>query len=492
MKKLLIFTVVFMISLTATPKPANLRAFLSYTTFCSPEAGPFIETYLSVMGSSVQYIQKDNGKFQGSILVTMLFKQNDSIRDFRKYELFSPEVDDTATINFSFLDQQRVALPNGKYDLELRIADRNKEMQPFEVNDKFELDYPSGNAKVSGIQLVESFTKVEKPDFLTKSGYDFIPYLDNFFPAGVSKLTFYAEMYNIGQLLGVDDKFAIATSIESFETGKVVTDNFRLKRETAKPVNVVFSEFDLTNLPSGNYTLVVAARDKENKELIRNTLFFQRSNPMAKYNAGDLAIIEVSHSFVASYSNTDSLREFIRMCFPISSSSEKLFIRTQLPIASLETMQKYFLAFWLSRNSANPAGEWQRYYMQVLAVNSEFKTPTKKGYETDRGRVYLQYGPPNTRVQQYTEPRTFPYEIWHYYQVGSQSNRRFIFYTREYAANDFEILHSDVYGETYNSRWEIELHKRDTDRNNNPMDLDRTSEPDYYGRQTKDYYDIPR
>ncbi|HOW30882.1 MAG TPA: GWxTD domain-containing protein, partial [Bacteroidales bacterium] len=398
----------------------------------------------------------------------------------------------TAAINFSFLDQQRVPLPNGKYDLELTIADKNREMKPFEVKDNFELDYPAGVAKISGVQLIESFTKVEKPDVLTKSGYDFIPFLDNYFPAAVNKLTFYAEIYNIGKLLGTDDKFAVAASIESFETGKVVRDNFRLKRETAKPVNVVFSEFDLTNLPSGNYSLVIAARDKENKELMRNTLFFQRSNPALTFNTADIAAVNITNSFVAQYNNVDTLREFIRMTFPISSSGEKLFIRTQLPIASIETMQKYFLAFWQSRNALNPAGEWQKYYLQVLAVNNEFKTPTKQGYESDRGRVYLQYGPPNTRVQEYNEPRTFPYEIWHYYQVGNQSNRRFVFYTREYAANDFEILHSDVYGETYNSRWEIELHKRDTDRNNNPMDLDRTSEPDYYGGRTQDYYDIPR
>ncbi|HPT01208.1 MAG TPA: GWxTD domain-containing protein [Bacteroidales bacterium] len=493
MKKLLVAGTFLFLSVAAMPNPGNLRAFFSYTTFRSPEHGPYIETYLSVLGKSVQYVHKDNGKFQGSILVTMLFKQNDSIRDFRKYELFSPEVDDTTVINFSFLDQQRVALPNGKYDLDISISDKNREMKPFLVTDQFELNYPNEQAAISGIQLIESFTRVEKPGMLTKSGYDFIPYLDNFYPAAVNKLTFYTEMYDLARLLGADEKFIVATSIESFETGKVIKDNLRMKREDVKPVNVVFSEFDISNLPSGNYNLVVAARNKENKEIIRNSMFFQRSNPSLKYDLNDLSSIDIQNSFVSAYTNPDSLREFIRMCFPIASSSEKLFINTQLNIASLETMQRYFLSFWQSKAPENPSGAWQKYYIQVLAVNDEFKTSIKKGYETDRGRVYLQYGPPNSRVQEYNEPRAYPYEIWQYYKIGSQTNRKFVFYTRDYSSRDFDILHSDVLGELYNARWEVELHKRDTDRyTSNPQDIERTGEDDYYGGRSRDLWDNPR
>ncbi|HPT14633.1 MAG TPA: hypothetical protein PK796_07595, partial [Bacteroidales bacterium] len=87
MKKIIFITAMLALTVPSYSNPSNLRAFWSYSAFCSPEAGPFVETYLSVLGKSVQYVKKENGKFQGSILVTMLFKQNDSIRDFRKYEL---------------------------------------------------------------------------------------------------------------------------------------------------------------------------------------------------------------------------------------------------------------------------------------------------------------------------------------------------------------------------------------------------------------------
>ena len=54
-------------------------------------------------------------------------------------------------------------------------------------------------------------------------------------------------------------------------------------------------------------------------------------------------------------------------------------------------MQNYFFEFWVSRNPNNPFSfEWQNYLLQVKSVNQAYKNQKKKGYLTDRGRVYLQ------------------------------------------------------------------------------------------------------
>jgi len=492
MKKTILILLFFSLFISGYCKPENLRAYLSYSTFYSPEHGPYLETYLSVLGSSVVFVKKDNGKFQGSVLITMLFKQQDSIRDFRKYELFSPEVEDTATINFSFIDQQRIPLPGGTYDFELDISDKNRDISPFIVNEEISIDFPKDKLKVSGIELVESFTKTTVENPLSKSGYDFIPYMDNFFPESINKITFYSEVYNTGSLMAADDKFAISTSIQSYENNSAISSFLRIKRETPKTVNVVFGEFDISKLPSGNYNLVVSVRDKNNKELASNILFFQRSNPSMNFDLNDISSIDLNTSFTSRFQNADSLRENTRSLFPIASANEKLFIKTQLPKASLDVMQKFFHVFWFTRNNLDPLLAWNNYYEQVLIVDNDFHSINKKGYETDRGRVYLQFGPPNSRSQSYDEPRAYPYEIWHYYKLGNQTNRKYIFYARENATNDFELLHSDAQGEIYNPKWEIALHQRDTDRFHLPQDIDRTKEDSYWGKHSDDYYNLPR
>jgi GWxTD domain-containing protein len=492
MKKFILILLFFSLLISANSKPENLRAYLSYSTFYSPVDGPYLETYLSVLGSSVVFVKKDNGKFQGSVMITMLFKQMDSIKDFRKYELMSPEVEDTATINFSFLDQQRIPLPGGLYNVELSISDKNRDKVPFIVNEDINIDFPKDKLKVSGIELVESFTKTTTENPLSKSGYDFIPYMDNFFPESINKITFYSEVYNTSSMMATDDKFAISTYIQSYENNSVVSSFLRIKRETPKQVNVVFGEFDISKLPSGNYNLVVSVRDKNNQELSSNMLFFQRSNPSMNFDLNDISSVDINASFTSRFQNADSLKENIRSLFPIASANEKLFIKTQLPKANLEVMQKFFHVFWITRNNLDPLSAWNNYYEQILIVDKDFHSINKKGYETDRGRVYLQFGPPNSRTQFYSEPRAYPYEIWHYYKIGNQTNRKYIFYARENATNDFELLHSDVQGEIYNRRWEVALHARDTDRYRLPQDIDREKEDPYWGKHTDDYYNLPR
>ena len=124
MKKLnIIFLVFFFVMGSAMAQ--NLSAYLSTASFNSPTEGPYFETYLSVVGNSIIFNKTENGKFQGSIEITMIFKKNDKIENFAKYELKSPEIIDTTFVDFNFIDQQRFALTNGTYNFEISIKDLN-------------------------------------------------------------------------------------------------------------------------------------------------------------------------------------------------------------------------------------------------------------------------------------------------------------------------------------------------------------------------------
>ena len=146
----------------------NLWAFLTYSTFNSPE-GPYIETYLTVAGNSVNYIKKDNGKFQATVNILMTFKQNNDIKAFKKYELNSPEIDDTIKNNYEFLDEQRFLVPNGTYDFELQIVDKTNEKKPAPFSQSVVVDFPENAPSISGIQLVQSYAKSDTPRVITKS-----------------------------------------------------------------------------------------------------------------------------------------------------------------------------------------------------------------------------------------------------------------------------------------------------------------------------------
>lgn len=490
MKKISIAILSFFIFVASAAHAGEVKAYLLYSTFSSPDKGPYIETYLSVIGSSLVYKKNSNGKYQGTIEVSMAFRQGEEIKAVKKYNLMSPEVTDTVTGRAAFIDLQRIPLPNGNYDLEITIADANKDGKPFSSTQKITIGYAGDQVMISDIQLVESFQKAATPGILTKSGYDLIPYVSNFYPANMKKLGFYAEVYNTKKALGENEKFVINYYVESYETKVKLTDFNSFSKQTSNTVNILLSEFPIEQLGTGNYNLVVEVKNKLNEQVAVKKLFFQRNNPNAQLGMEDMASLNVENSFAVRITSKDTLMDYIRSLRPISNSLEQTFADNQLGKRELKEMQQFFLGFWMNRNQANPEGAWLAYNEEVKKVNAAFSTSNKRGYETDRGRVYLQYGPPNQRTESLNEPSAYPYEIWHYYKIANpeQSNRKFVFYNPDLVTNDYELLHSDARGEINNPRWELKLHER----NNASRSLDRTKGTDHFGGNSSDSFKDPR
>ncbi|MDY0101345.1 MAG: GWxTD domain-containing protein [Lentimicrobium sp.] len=491
MKK--IFIPLYILSVVFATFPAtaqSLQAYFSHAVFSVPGDGPYLETYLQVQGNTLKYKENASGKYQGSVQVLLIIKKDTSIVDFRKYELFSPELIDSTSIKKDFIDQQRFSLPNGTYIIDVSLADVNINDKPLAAKIPIEITIPDKEISISGIQLIESFTKTTIENVLSKSGYDLIPFVDNFFPTDKSKLTYYSEIYNPIPSSEELDMFLISAHIESFESKKMLNDFVRIKRETAKPVTAFFNEFNIENLPSGNYNLVISVRNKKNELLAQNAAFFQRFNENMTNPAFDLAAIDISNSFVLRYTNLDTLQENIRSLRPIATEMERIFINTQLMNSDISSLQQFLFNFWKTRNDIDPSGEWEKYRVEVMRVNNSYATQVKKGYDTDMGRVYLQYGPPNTITDRpfdasglLNDP-SIPYQIWHYYSINNnrERNKKFVFISSELGVRDYSLVHSDVTGEIQDYNWQTQLvrQKGDGEMDSDQIRQDRGRSATYY------------
>jgi GWxTD domain-containing protein len=487
MKRILSLLIIF-ITLGLNPLQAkNLWAFLSYAAFDSPE-GPYVDTYLTIAGSTVKFVLQPDGRYQAKVNVLMTFKQGSDIKAFKKYELKSPEIDDTTKTNFHFLDQQRFPLPNGDYDFEIQLSDANKDVKASPYTQQVVVDFPSDKPVFSDIELVKSYKKSEKDNILSKSGFDLVPYVYSFYPESEAMLAFYCELYNTGKVMQPDQKFLITYYVETMETGFKLNDFGKVKRESPKNTDVLLAEIDVKNLATGNYNLVVEARNAQNEVIASKKIFFQRSNPNLALSMAEIANVNVTGTFVDKMTNIDTLREYIRSTRPISTGLEVSFIQGSLKTADLAMLQQFFLNFWQQRKPTDPEGAWKAYKLEVRRVQASFGTPVKKGYETDRGRVYLEYGPPTVRTCVDTDPRKYPYEIWQFNStIGNQTNRKFVFWAHDVATYDYFLLHSDARGEIYNSRWEVDL----TSRTYQTVDISETQVVNAWGDQAREYYDDP-
>jgi len=494
MKKLLIICVSVMLGLaTNAQQKKSLNSYISYATFNVPgeESTPYVETYITFDKGSLVYAKADNGQYNATVNVTVMFKQGESVKNFGKYSLSSPSEADSTNISGFFMDVQRYSLPNGTYTLEVNLEDgNNKNDKPFVAEDQLIMDFPE-KICFSSILGLESYSKAETDGNNTKNGFNLIPMIMPYYPETVNKLSFYAEIYNAKKQLGENEKYLLNKYICTFENNTILNNYFFSKIMTAKDIDVVINTLDITNLPTGNYYLVLEARDRNNEVIGLNRYFFQRSNPYYQIDNSLIAAINTDDVFSGKIQNLDTIREYIRTLSPISTMVEKEYAQELLKTDDIKTMQQYFYTFWSSRNKIDPHQAWLDYYSQVHRVNASFKSVTSKGYATDRGIVFLKYGAPDRIVQSYNEPGAYPYEIWHYYTLGSQRNKKFVFMTRDIVTNDFKLIHSDAIGEISNFRWTNEIYQR-TYGTYNDYGVDEAVNPNSYGDKARDYYELPR
>lgn len=483
-KSILLLLILFTVS---GADARNLWAYLTFSTFNSPE-GPYVETYLSIAANSVKFVKKENGKFQASVNIIMTFKKDGQIKAFKKYDFFSSEIEDTTKVNFSDIDQQRFAIPNGTYEFEIKLADNNKSVPAIPYTQQVTVDFPDNKPSFSGIQFVQSYSKTDVPGDLTKSGYDLRPHVYSFYPPTESKLIFYAEVYNADKIFPKEQKYLISYGIEAYENGMRLPEYTRMRKENPREVSVLLAELNLENLATGTYNLFVEIRNQQNEAIATQRTVFQRSNPSAQMPVTDLQTAEIKNTFVEKYTNIDTLREYINSTYPIAGGLEKSFIRGSVKKSDLKTLQQFFFTFWQQRDPMNPEKRWLAYKLEVEKAQANFGTPVKKGFQTDRGRVFLQYGPPNTREGHYNEPSSYPYEIWQYYTLNqTQRNKKFVFYSQDMVTSDFTLLHSDAIGEVTEPRWQIFLRSRIYA----PLDLQDTQIINAWGEQDASSWTLP-
>ncbi len=472
---------------------SNIKAYLNYAVFYAAGKGSYIETYLYVSGSSVLF-KRQKQKFEAKIHIEINFKQNDSSILVKKYDLLSPEVLDT-NFKSDIIDLQRYLLKPGTYQAEIKIADINDSRQePIQNILTIIIPQSTDSIYISDIELAESFQKSTEQTSYTKSGYEVVPIPFTYIPEKVTKLNFYAEGYNTLKQLGNDSKFLFIYYIESAEMKEIVTGYRTFIKHKSEEVAALIGQFDIENLASGNYNLVVEIHNSTNELKAKKKLAFIRNAPKVKISLDNLSSVDTTGTFISQITNPDTLREYIACLWPISTTSERDWQYNQMQSNDVKKMQQYIYAFWENRNPLNPKLAWATYMKEVRKVNKIYPCGGQPGYMSDRGRVYLQYGAPSAAQQVTTEPDSYPYEIWQYYRLQNtstgqyQTNKKFVFYNPILDGKCFTLLHSDARGETKNDRWQIDLKKRD----NQIFNFDQTTPQSSMGDGAADLFNNPR
>ena len=451
-----IFLLQILVLTTLFSVAQKLKVSFNYLKFNIPDEMAYVELQFLFHGNGLIYNINDNGKYQALIGANISFVGKDTTIK-RIYSFSSDEYTDTANVD-NIYNSVRIPLPIGKCQMKISMYDKNAVNQDtLFFNDELDIKNNRNIVDFSDIIFIGFYTKAAKSDNFTRHGIEYMPYFSNFYPENIKQLTFMAEIYNSDKIT-VGNDFIIHSYISHHKKNKAVGEQFE-QWEVAKKadMNVVFHNYKIDSLPSGNYELKIEVRDRRDTLHAYTSYYFQRSNPN----------VESLPGAVRDSLPYDTLKMYLDYIYPLANIEEQRFIENIKP-EQYKEIEDFFEAFWHKRNKENPQLEWYKYYNQVMRVNYNYTTLKQKGYKTDRGFYYLKYGPPNDieynhsgtngpahGIEYYRgTTNTTPYEIWTYNTMkDGQVNVIFVFYNPDLATKDFRMLHSTARGEFRNDKW---------------------------------------
>jgi GWxTD domain-containing protein len=458
-----IFWIVFALMGLVCPQLSEAQSIdvsFDYAAFYSPEMGPYVETYLNVNGNSLAYKLNNDSLFEAAVEATLVFKNDNQVKEFRKFKVMSPALPDTTTIFPDLSEMQRIPIPDGVYNFKLQVRDLNAPdtVLPFKHTGLITVNFPKNQLSISNMELVEQHAPAYKENIYVKGETEYKPYISSVFPNEKESIKVYTEVYNAAHEFGPIEDFLVLFHIERVHTSKPLKGFSTVQKETAHNVNVIFKQLSIAGLPAGNYYLVIELRDKRDNTVLTEKKFFQRESSLEQNNTLSVSGVKVPQAFARSHQNADSLVYYLNTLRPISDSAEMHFIDQQEQTRNIPVMQQFLYQFWKERNQKHPELAWNDYLTLVSLVDQQYKTEHLPGFKTDRGRIFLQYGAPINVYTEQDEMGAKPYEIWHYYRIANQSNLKFVFVQSNNNSTDYILVHSNLMGQVKNPDWEQKIY----------------------------------
>lgn len=452
---------------------AKVSATIEYACFPSQVGAGRLFLVIGIDGRSLSFQKLANKNYQST--ATFAIVVNDSLKNYfaEKIDFQSPEFADSNQLKQYFTSTKMIPLPEGKFNLELLAfdllsKDTSKEKAVIQIvmpgfNEKTNSSNQKMSSKMSDILLLN-----EGKFVVQKSIFDQKPEvyrLSNFYAVSDTVLSMYAEC--TGTHLSYPGGSGIVSRLRLIEATKAKSmDEFgSIKRIKSKEVIATKFDINIKNLPTGNYLLMWDLIDSGGKILARVQKNIQKSNPSIKSDLLETPLVldGTMEEEVAKIS-TEECRHLVASLQPSATASEQTSIDFLRKKGSDTELRNYLLSYFSKKDKENTLKVFNDYRTLVAIAGKRYSTKTMPAYQTDRGRVFLQYGQPNMIENEYSDRfrkamqnlNTVPYEVWYYYSLQKpikQTDVIFAFVQENRGNDNYRLLHSTGIGEVRNREW---------------------------------------
>ena len=377
--------------------------FVDYAAFREETGEKFrLEVYYKIFTKALTFVKQGEG-FRASYEIEIFVsnKINKQVTGTSMEEDYSVDsYEETRSPSDFLINQLALSLYSGRYKLRIRLIDTNSG-SAFEQERDFKI--PSRTEEkilFSDIQFVRHVSDTAGASKFEKKGRVVIPSVSRIFGDTDPTLMFYYEVYG-----GLKEPGRYLLSHEV----KLLNGAFFHRETTTVMLGpeafYAFDSLSLENFPSGYYSLEIELLDKD------------------KVQAETERQFQIDWSYVNLLRN-DYFKAIEQLQYAASSNEMK-----EMKEAPEEERLQRWLEFWKSRDPTpnTPENELKdEYYRRLKYVNLNFALPTKEGWETDMGMVYMVYGHPDEVEKHPFDRDVRAFQRWYYYK----ENRVFLFVDR--------------------------------------------------------------
>lgn len=355
-----------------------------------------MEFHIAVVNDLLTFVKTDDQQFKARYEVIVIIyndKKEAIVERSVSNRLGAATFAETNSRQNPSLHTISVVLPTGRYKGVIRLSDLESGESLSEDLELTFRDFSRENLHLSDIMFLDKIDSTQ-----TERKYQ--PNLRNVFDDLTSAFSAYVEIYPPENAGDLNVKLSILSA-----KGQKLFEGERNYASPDKAVSVIIPFRQHLTRPGEYYLHVVAAAGAQTAK-VQRMLNVSWGNVPLKENNLDIAIEQLA--VIAHKRSVDSMRE--------ADETER---------------KRQYDQFWQERD---PTPDSERnelkdeYFQRVDFCNQNFTeiSSGRQGWQTDRGKVYLVYGPPNSVDRQDSEINIPAAETWHYTRL----NRRYFFADR--------------------------------------------------------------
>jgi GWxTD domain-containing protein len=405
----------------------------------------YVELYILLSSRSLEF-REEGGEYWANLGVKAAIGNEEGGeewgKEWRKKILVSSQ--ESLEKGSSILDIAGLIAEPSFYDLRVDLKDEFSGDTGFVAGELYVPGFLTDTLSISQVELaLEIAPSQEKGDFV-KNGLRVLPNPSRVYGPKAPILYYYVEVYNLILGANFDSTYTIQQEILNLD-GEVVKQYEPKTKGKPGGSSVEVGGINVVGLAPETYMLHINIRDNASGAEVSSQRWFQVSAPEMEVKAPPLEIVALTPEEAEYHENL------------IRYIANKRELDTYKDL-TLEGKARFLDDFWRQRD-ADPGTVENEFKEEHLRrwnfANQQYsKFQPNDGWKSDRGRVYIVYGPPDDIERHPNDLSTAAWEQWNYYSL--EGGIYFIFADLS-GFDHFVLLHSTARNELQDRTWQQKI-----------------------------------